>query len=99
MKVAIANAPGGIHDTTEYSILEPLYDTSVALAGTTPKLNTISPYWLEDYLSLVSWYQRRAQAFGCVLIRNSVMVDIEWLVLDTLVVKSMCTDKLNDFSA
>jgi hypothetical protein len=26
MKVAIANVPGGIHDTTEYSILEPLYD-------------------------------------------------------------------------
>jgi hypothetical protein len=48
MKVVIANVPGGIHDTTEYSILEPLYDISVALAGTTPELNTISPYWLED---------------------------------------------------
>jgi hypothetical protein len=29
--------------------------------------------------------QRHAQVFGCVLIRNSVMVDINWLVLDTLV--------------
>jgi len=27
-----------------------LYDVSVALAGTSPKLNTISPYWLEDLL-------------------------------------------------
>jgi hypothetical protein len=50
MKVAIANVPGGIHDTTEYSILEPLYDISVALAGTTPKLNTVSAYLLEDLL-------------------------------------------------
>jgi hypothetical protein len=33
MKAVIANVPGGIHDTTEYSILEPLYDISVALAG------------------------------------------------------------------
>jgi hypothetical protein len=49
-KVVIANVPGGIHDTTEYSVLEPLYDISVALAGTTPKLNTISPCWLEDLL-------------------------------------------------
>jgi hypothetical protein len=38
MKVVIANVPGGIHDTTEYSISEPLYDISVALAGTTPKV-------------------------------------------------------------
>jgi hypothetical protein len=30
--------------------------------------------------------QRHAQLFSCVLIRNSVMVDIDWLVLDTLVV-------------
>jgi hypothetical protein len=50
MKVVIANIPGGIHDTMEYSILEQLYDISVALAGTTPKLNTISPYWLEGLL-------------------------------------------------
>jgi hypothetical protein len=50
MKVVIANVPGDIHDTTEYSILEPLYDIYVALAGTTTKLNTISPYWLEDLL-------------------------------------------------
>jgi hypothetical protein len=50
MKVVIANVPGGIHDTTEYSILEPLYGISVALAGTTPKLNTVSPYWLDDLL-------------------------------------------------
>jgi hypothetical protein len=50
MKVVIANVPGDIHDTTEYSILEPLHDISVALAGTTPKLNTISLYWLEDLL-------------------------------------------------
>jgi hypothetical protein len=50
MKVVIVNVPEGSHDTTEYSILEPLYDISVALAGTTPKLNTISPYWLEDLL-------------------------------------------------
>jgi hypothetical protein len=27
-----------------------LYDISVVLAGTTPKLNSISPYWLEDLL-------------------------------------------------
>jgi hypothetical protein len=47
MKVVIANVPGGIHDTMEYSILEPLYDISVALASTTPKLNTVSPYWFE----------------------------------------------------
>jgi hypothetical protein len=33
MKVVIANVRGGIHDTTEYSILEPLYDISVALAA------------------------------------------------------------------
>jgi hypothetical protein len=50
MKVVIANVPGGIHDTTEYSILELLYDISVASAGITPKLNTVSPYWLEDLL-------------------------------------------------
>jgi hypothetical protein len=50
MKVVIANVPGGIHDTTEYSTLEPSYDISVALAGTTPELNTVSPYWLEDLL-------------------------------------------------
>jgi hypothetical protein len=50
MKVVIANVPGGIHDTTEYSIMEPLYDISVALAGTTSKFNTVSPYWLEDLL-------------------------------------------------
>jgi hypothetical protein len=49
-KVVIASVPGGIHDTTEYSILEPLYEISVALARTTPTLNTISPYWLEDLL-------------------------------------------------
>jgi hypothetical protein len=40
-KVVIANVPGGIHDTTEYTILESLYDISIALTGTTPKLNTI----------------------------------------------------------
>jgi hypothetical protein len=50
MKVVIANVPGGIHDTTEYSVLEPSYHISVALAGTTLKLNTVSPYWLEDLL-------------------------------------------------
>jgi hypothetical protein len=50
MKVVIANVPGGIHDTTEYSILEPLCHISVALAGTAPKFNTLSPYWLEDLL-------------------------------------------------
>jgi hypothetical protein len=27
MKVVIVNVPGGIHDTTEYSILEPLKQT------------------------------------------------------------------------
>jgi hypothetical protein len=46
MKVVISNVPRGIHDTTEYSILESLYDISIALTGTTPKLNTIGPYWL-----------------------------------------------------
>jgi hypothetical protein len=50
MKVVIANVPGGIHDTMEYSILEPLYDISVALAGTAPKLNTISPFECLLYL-------------------------------------------------
>jgi hypothetical protein len=50
MKVVIANVPGGIHDITEYPILEPFSDISVALAGRTPKLNTVSPYWLEDLL-------------------------------------------------
>jgi hypothetical protein len=34
----------------EYSILESLYNISVALAGTTPKLNTISPDWLKNLL-------------------------------------------------
>jgi hypothetical protein len=29
--------------------------------------------------------QRHAQVFGCVLIWNNVVVDINWLVLDTLV--------------
>jgi hypothetical protein len=47
MKDAIANAPGGIHDTTEYFILETLYDISVSLAGRTPKLNTVSQYSLQ----------------------------------------------------
>jgi hypothetical protein len=42
MKVVISNVPRSIHDTTDYSILEYLYDISVALAGTTPKLNSIT---------------------------------------------------------
>jgi hypothetical protein len=50
MKVVISNVPRSIHDTTDYSILESLYDISVALAGPTPKLNTLSPYWLENVL-------------------------------------------------
>jgi hypothetical protein len=50
MKVVISNVPRSIHDTMDYSILESLYDISVALAGTTPKLNTISAYWLEILL-------------------------------------------------
>jgi hypothetical protein len=50
MKVVISNVPRSIHDTTDYSVLESLYDISVALAGTAPKLNTISPYWLENLL-------------------------------------------------
>jgi hypothetical protein len=29
--------------------------------------------------------QRHAQVFGCVLVWNNVVVDIDWLVLDTLV--------------
>jgi hypothetical protein len=49
-KVVISNVPRSIHDTTDYSVLESLYDISVALAGTTSKLDTISPYWLENLL-------------------------------------------------
>jgi hypothetical protein len=53
MKVVISNVARSIHDTTDYSILESLYDISVA--GTTPKLNTISPYWLENLLVHPEW--------------------------------------------
>jgi hypothetical protein len=35
---------------TEYSLLESLYNISVALIGTTPKLNTIRPDWLKKLL-------------------------------------------------
>jgi hypothetical protein len=34
-----------------------------------------------------SGIQRHAQVFGCVLIWNNVVVDIDWLVLDTLNVR------------
>jgi hypothetical protein len=50
MEVVISNVPGSIHDITEYSILESLYNISVALTGTTPKLNTLSPDWLKNLL-------------------------------------------------
>jgi hypothetical protein len=50
MKVVISNVPRSIHDATDYSIMESFYDISIALAGTTPKLNIISPYWLENLL-------------------------------------------------
>jgi hypothetical protein len=50
MKAVISNVPRSIPNTTDYSILESLYDIFVALAGTTQKLNTISPYWLENLL-------------------------------------------------
>jgi hypothetical protein len=35
--------------------------------------------------------QRNAQVFGCVLIWNNVVVDIDWLVLDTLYIEISVT--------
>jgi hypothetical protein len=46
VEVVISNVPGSIHYITEYPVLEYLYNVSVALTGTAPKLNTISPYRL-----------------------------------------------------
>jgi hypothetical protein len=47
MKVVISNVPRRIDDTTDYSILETLYDISVALGGTTPKV--------EYHKSILAW--------------------------------------------
>jgi hypothetical protein len=50
VEVVISNVPGSIHYITEYPVLESLYNVSVALTGTAPKLNTISPYRLKNLL-------------------------------------------------
>jgi hypothetical protein len=42
MEIVITNVSGSILDIKEHSILESLYNISVALTGTAPKLNTVS---------------------------------------------------------